>query len=214
LGQKSAALYCRVSTVDQSCERQERELLAYAKRAEYNVVGVWKETASDGNDIRPKRKQAMAMAQARQIDVILVSELTRWGRSMLDLVRTLQDLQPWDVSLVAQSGLQFDLFTSQGKLIASVMALAEFERDLLRERVRSGIAAARARGVQFGRRPGQRIKADRVASKVLALVATGHSYRQVGRLLDISKNTLLEIVKRAYASQPLGRGRSLTKARS
>jgi len=193
LGQKNAALYCRVSTVDQSCERQERELLAYAKRAEYNVVGVWKETAPGGKDSRPKRKQVMAMAQARQIDVILVSELTRWGRSMLDLVRTLQDLQAWDVSLVA---------------------LAEFERDLLRERVRSGIAAARARGVQFGRRPGQRIKADRVASKVLALVATGHSYRQIGRLLDISKNTVLEIVKRAYAAQPLGRGRSLTKAKS
>ena len=70
------------------------------------------------------------MAQARQIEVILVSELTRWGRSMLDLVRTLQDLQAWDLSLVAQSGLQFDLSTSQGKLIASVMAaLAEFERD-------------------------------------------------------------------------------------
>jgi putative DNA-invertase from lambdoid prophage Rac len=102
-------------------------------------------------------------------------------------------------SLVAQSGLQFDLSTSQGKLIASVMAaLDEFERDLLRERVRSGIAAARARGVQFGRRPGQRIKADRVASRVLALVATGHSYRQVGRLLNINKNTVLDIVKRAH----------------
>jgi putative DNA-invertase from lambdoid prophage Rac len=148
LGRKNAALYCRVSTVDQSCERQERELLAYAKRAGYNVVGVWKKTASGGKDSRPERKQVMAMAQARQIEVILVSELTRWGRSMLDLVRTLQDLQAWDVSLVAQSGLQFDLSTSQGKLIASVMAaLAEFERDLLPERVRSGIAAARARGV-------------------------------------------------------------------
>jgi putative DNA-invertase from lambdoid prophage Rac len=67
-------------------------------------------------------------------------------------VRTLQDLQAWNVSLVAQSGLQFDLSTAQGKLIASVMAaLAEFEHDLLSERIRSGIAAARARGVAFGR---------------------------------------------------------------
>ena len=213
MGRKNAALYCGVSTVDQSCERQERELLAYAKRAGYNVVGVWKEIASGGKDSRPERKQVMA--QARQIEVILVSELTRWGRSMLDLVRTLQDLQAWDVSLVAQSGLQFDLSTSQGKLIASVMAaLAEFERDLLRERVRSGIAAVRARGVQFGRRRGQRIKADRVAPKVLALVATGHSYRQGGRLLNISKNTVLDIVKRAYSTQPLERGRGLTKATS
>jgi putative DNA-invertase from lambdoid prophage Rac len=215
LGQKNAALYCRVSTVDQSCERQKRELLAYAERAGYNVVGIWKETASGGKDSRPDRKQVMALAQARQIDVILVSELTRWGRSTLDLVRTLQDLEAWNVSLVAQSGLQFDLSTSQGKLIASVMAaLAEFERDLLRERVRSGIAAARARGVHFGRRPGQRIKADRVTPRVLALVATGHSYRQVGRLLNVSKNTVLDIVKRAYSAQPFKRGRSLTKATS
>jgi hypothetical protein len=76
------------------------------------------------------------------------------------------------VSLVAQTGLQFDLRTAQGKLIASLMAaLAEFDRDLLRERVRSGIAAARKRGVVFGRRPGQRLKADRYASKVLKAIA-------------------------------------------
>jgi putative DNA-invertase from lambdoid prophage Rac len=74
--------------------------------------------------------------------------------------------------------LQFDLRSAQGKLIASLMAaLAEFERDLLRERVRSGIAAARKRGVAFGRRPGQRVKADRFAPKVLKLVGEGQSYR-------------------------------------
>ena len=106
------------------------------------------------------------MAQARKIDVILVTELTRWGRSMLALFHTLQDLQAWDVSLVAQTGLQFDLRSAQGKLIASLMAaLAESERDLLRERVRSVIAAARKRGVLFGRRLGQRVKADRLALK-------------------------------------------------
>ena len=72
----------------------------------------------------------MALAQAREIDVILVSELTHWGRSTLNLVRTLQDLQVWDVSLVAQSGLQFDLFTSRGKLTASVTAALAFNRYL------------------------------------------------------------------------------------
>ena len=59
-----------VSTVDQSCERQERELLAYAKRAQYNVIGVWKETASGGKDGLPERKQVMAMAQARLLSVL------------------------------------------------------------------------------------------------------------------------------------------------
>ena len=68
------------------------------------------------------------------------------------------------MSLVAQDRLAVDLHSAQGKLIASLMAaLAEFERDLLRERVRSGIAAARERGVVFGRRPGRRLKADRSA---------------------------------------------------
>lgn len=152
---QSAALYCRVSTADQTCARQERDLRAFAKKAGYKIVGVWKETGSGAKDDRATRKEVLALAQARKINVILVTELTRWGRSMLDLFHTLQDLQAWNVSLVAQTGLQFDLRSAQGKLIASLMAaLAEFERDLLRERVRSGIAAARKRGVVFGRRAG------------------------------------------------------------
>jgi len=117
---------------------------------------------------------------------------------MLDLVRILQDLQAWGVSLIAQTGLQFDLGTPQGKLIASLMAaLAEFERDLLRERVRSGMAAAKARGVVFGRKAGQNVKADRLAPKVLALVKAGHSYRDIARRVKLSKNTITAIVKRA-----------------
>ena len=112
----------------------------------------------------------------------------------------LQDLQAWGISRVAQTGLQFDLRSAQGKLIASLMAaLAEFERDLLRERVRSGIAAARQRGVVFGRRPGQRVKADRFAPKVLKLVAEGQSYREISHRLGLSKNTVLDIVKRNRA---------------
>ena len=196
-----AALYCRVSTTDQTCARQESDLRNFAKKAGYKVVGVWKETASGAKEERAQRKEILALAQARKVDVILVTELTRWGRSMLDLFHTLQDLQSWDVSLVAQTGLQFDLLSAQGKLIASLMAaLAEFERDLLRERVRSGIAAARKRGVVFGRQPGQRIKADRFAPKVLKLVGEGQSYREVSHRLGLSKNTVLDIVKRDRAA--------------
>ena len=87
LGQ-SAALYCRVSTADQTCARQERDLRAFAKKAGYKIVGVWKETASGAKDERTERKKVLALAQARNIDVILVTELTRWGRSMLDLFHT------------------------------------------------------------------------------------------------------------------------------
>ncbi len=147
-------------------------------------------------DDRAQRKAVLALAQARKIDVILVTELTRWGRSMLDLFHTLQDLQAWDVSLVAQTGMQFDLRSAQGKLIASLIAaLAEFERDLLRERVRSGIAAARKRAVVFGRRPGQRVKAHQHTPKVLQLVGAGQSYREIRHRLAISKNAVLDIVK-------------------
>jgi putative DNA-invertase from lambdoid prophage Rac len=198
---QSAAIYCRVSTADQSCERQERDLKAFAKKAGYKVVGVWKETASGAKDDRAERKSVLAQAQARKIDVILVTELTRWGRSMLDLFHTLQDLQAWNVSLIAQTGLQLDLRSAQGKLIASLMAaLAEFERDLLRERVRSGIAAAKKRGVRFGRQRGYRPTANRYSSKVLKFVEAGQSYREISHRLGISKNTVLDIVKRDRAA--------------
>ena len=196
LGQK-VAIYCRVSTADQSCARQEQDLLAYADRAGFEVVEIRREISSGTKDQRSERKKIMALAQDRRIDAILVTELTRWGRSTTDLVQTLQILQAWNVSLIAQTGLQFDLSTPQGKLIASMMAaLAEFERDLLRERVRSGIAAAKARGKTFGRRPGHRPKADRLAPKVLRLVEEGRSYRDIAKELKLSKNTVMDIVHR------------------
>ncbi len=140
----------------------------------------------------------MAVARNRQIDAILVTELTRWGRSTLDLVHTLHDLQSWNVSLIAQTGLQFDMSTPQGKLIASLMAvLAEFERDLLRERIRSGIAAAKAKGRTFGRKPGERPKSDRLTPKVLRFADEGRSYRAIARELGLSKNTVMSIVQRS-----------------
>lgn len=194
---QKVAIYCRVSTTDQSCSRQERDLLEYAQKAGYEVIGVWKETASGSKNNRIERKEVMNLAQARKIDGVLVTELTRWGRSTIDLITTLQDLAHWGVSVIATTGLQFDLTTPQGKLVASVMAsLAEFERDLVRERVRSGLAAAKAKGKKLGRQPGQRVKADRYSSKVLQMVSEGHSYRQIAQELHLSKTTVNEIVKR------------------
>jgi DNA invertase Pin-like site-specific DNA recombinase len=191
------AIYCRVSTDDQSCERQERDLRAYARRAGHNIAGVFKETASGARNDRAERKKVMALAQAREIDAILVTELSRWGRSTQDLVQTLDDLHSWKVSVLAQTGLSFDLGTSSGKLMRTIMAgLAEFERDLIRERVKSGLAAARDRGVKLGRQPGQR-PSDKKAKRVWELHREGLSYRLIGRNLGLSKNTVMEIVKRA-----------------
>lgn len=197
MGQR-AALYCRVSTTDQSCERQERDLLAFAARAGYEVMGVFKETGSGVKLDRVERRKVMALAQARHIDVVLVTELSRWGRGTLDLLETLRELEARRVSVIALSGMTFDLASAAGRMMATVLAgIAEFERDLLRERVRSGLAAAKARGKKLGRQPGQRPKSDRLAPKVLALVDEGRSYRLIGRELGLSKNTVAAIVKRA-----------------
>lgn len=191
------AIYCRVSTTDQSCERQQRDLLEYAAVLGYEVVGVSKETASGRKEHRIERDKVMALAQSRGIDAILVTEMTRWGRSTIDLIETLQSLHSWGVSLIAQTGFQFDLNTPQGRLIAHLMAsLAEFERDLVRERVRSGLAAAKARGQKLGRQPGHRVKSDKLAPKVLKMVEQGYSYRQIASTLHLSKTTVNDIVKR------------------
>src|SRR5215475_761626 len=104
------------------------------------------------------------------------------------------------ISVLAQNGLSFDLSTSTGKLMRTIMAgLAEFERDLIRERVRSGLAAARARGVALGRQIGQR-PSDKKAKRVLAMHRDGLSYRLIGRNLGLSKNTVMEIVRREAVS--------------
>jgi putative DNA-invertase from lambdoid prophage Rac len=196
LGQR-AALYCRVSTADQSCERQERDLAAFAARSGYAVVDVFRETGSGARVDRAERRKVMALAQRREIDVMLVTELSRWGRSTLDLLHTLQELEARRVSVIAMSGLAFDLSTPYGRMLATVIAgIAEFERELIRERVRSGMAAAKARGKKLGRQPGQRPKSDSLAPKVLALVTQGRSYRLIGRELGLSKNTVTDIVRR------------------
>ena len=193
----SAALYCRVSTADQSCARQERDLTAFATRAGYEVVGVFKETGSGVRLDRAERRKVMALAQAQRIDVVLVTELSRWGRSTLDLLHTLKALEAQRVSVIAMTGLAFDLTTPHGRMMATIIAgIADFERELIQERIRSGIAAAKARGKRLGRQPGQRPKSDRLASKVMALVAIGRSYRLIGREVGLSKNTVADIVKR------------------
>ena len=199
-GRRRVAIYCRVSTSDQDNDRQERDLKEYADRADFEVVGVFKETLSGirkSEGRQPiERKKVMELAQRREIAAVLVTEMTRWGRSTQDLMDTLGQLASWDVSLIAQSGLTFDLSTPQGKLIANLMAsLAEFEHDLLRERVKSGIAAAKARGQTFGRRLGYR-PSDRMAPKVIELSQAGYSQRRIAGELGLSKTTVNEILKR------------------
>ena len=198
---RRVVLYCRVSTSDQDNDRQERDLREYAKRAGFEIVGVFRETLSGIRKAKGKqpieRKRVMALGQDCRMDAVLVTELTRWGRSTQDLMDTLGQLASWDVSLIAQTGLTFDLSTPQGKLIANLMAsLAEFEHDLLRERVRSGIAAAKARGQSFGRKTGYR-PLDEKAPEVIRLAKDEKlSQRQIAEKLGLSKTTVNEVIKR------------------
>lgn len=190
-GRVRVGIYCRVSTHDQICDRQESELKSYAARCNYDVVRIFKEVGSGAKVDRLERKRVIALARARQIDIILVSELTRWGRSTIDLIDSLTQLQSWGVSLIAQNGFQFDLSTPHGKMIASIMAtLAEFERDLLKERISSGIANARAKGKVFGRRKGRKVAAQ--CDRIRALKSQGKSYRQIGLEIGMSKSSVSE----------------------
>ena len=196
---RRAAIYCRVSTDDQSCERQERDLSEFASRAGYDVVGIWKEVASGTKNDRAERKKLLAKAQTRAIDLILVTELSRWGRSLTDLMGTVEFLESRGVSLLTQSGLQFDLATAQGRLIASIFgAIAEFEAELIRERIKSGLANAKAKGKKLGRQPGVITpRIQRLTPKVLTMVEEGLSYRRIACELKLAKNTVIQIVKRS-----------------
>jgi putative DNA-invertase from lambdoid prophage Rac len=122
LGQR-VALCCRVSTADQFCAREERDLAAFPGRSGYDVVGTFKETGSGVKLDRIERRKVMALAQARQIDAVLATELSRWGRSTTDLLATLKELEARRVSVIALNGMAFDLATPHGRMIATVLAL-------------------------------------------------------------------------------------------
>jgi putative DNA-invertase from lambdoid prophage Rac len=188
-GQVKAAIYARVSTNDQNCDRQDRDLTAYAEKCGYTIVGIFRETGSGAKNDRAQRKKVIELARARSIDIILVSELTRWGRSTIDLITSLTQLESWGVSLIAQNGFQFDLTTPHGKMIANIMAtLAEFERDLLKERIKSGIASARARGKVFGRPRGGKI-ADS-CDRINELRSQNMSVRSIAKEVGLSKSAI------------------------
>jgi DNA invertase Pin-like site-specific DNA recombinase len=183
-----AVIYARVSTDDQSCDRQIRELTDYAERCGYELVQVLCETASGAKNDRVERAKVIELARKRQIQLILISELTRWGRSTIDLIDSLQNLTDWKVSLIALSGMSFDLSTKEGKLMATLMSgIAEFERDVIRERVKSGLQHARRKGVVLGRPQ----KASDEA--IFHLLNEGKSMRSIAKELGVSKTTVLKL---------------------
>ena len=151
---KRAVLYLRVSTLDQTTANQERELRQIAERVGYEIVKVYKDHGISGAKGRDKRPAFDAMcrdAAKRQFDVVMAWSVDRLGRSLQDLVGFLSELHSLRIDLfLHQQGL--DTTTPAGKAMFQMMGVfAEFERSIIQERVRAGLARARDEGKQLGR---------------------------------------------------------------
>ena len=151
---RRAVLYLRVSTLDQTTANQERELRQVAERMGCNIVKVYKDHGVSGAKGRDKRPQFDALcrdATKRQFDVIMAWSVDRLGRSLQDLVGFLSEIHALKIDLyLHQQGL--DTTTPAGKAMFQMMGVfAEFERAMIQERVRAGLARAKSEGKQLGR---------------------------------------------------------------
>jgi len=184
------ALYARVSTHDQqTLPLQIRTLREYAAKRNWTIVTQIKEVGS-GSSQREQRETLIAAARRREIDVVLVWRLDRWGRSVADLVSTLQELQHLGVSFVSLTEA-LDLTSPAGRAMAGLLAVfAEFEREILRERVRAGLDHARQKGQRLGRPPS-------VVNKTIEarkLHRQGISKSQIARQLQISRTSVRRLL--------------------
>jgi len=172
-----------VSTHDQqTLPMQLTAMREYAKRRGWKIALEEKEVGSVAKT-RPKREELLRAARRREVDAIVVWRLDRWGRSLLDLIATLQELYAVGVGFVSLTEA-LDMTTPGGRALAGMLAVfAEFERDILRDRVKAGIAQARKEGRPHGRPPTVRHHATEIST----LFAQGISKRQIAARLDISR---------------------------
>ena len=186
-----AALYARVSTNDQqTLPMQSRAMREYAARRGWSVVLQVREVGS-GAAQREAREQLLEAARRREIDVVLVWRLDRWGRSVTDLLTTLQELQHLGVGFVSLTEA-LDLTTPTGRAMAGLLAVfAEFEKEILRERVRAGLAHAR----QNGQRLGRPATAARHATAVRKLYRAGVSKAEIARRVQIGRTSVRRILE-------------------
>jgi putative DNA-invertase from lambdoid prophage Rac len=183
--QLRCALYARVSTAGQQSVRAQLEALReYAQRRGWEVVSEVSDIGS-GAKTREKREALIKMAKARTIDVVAVAKLDRWGRSLADLVTTLQLLTDLGVSFVSVSD-GIDLTTAAGKALAGMLSVfAAFERDLIIERVKSGMNHAKKHGTRSGNPIGRPATIKKRATEIHALKHDGLSMAAIARKLRI-----------------------------
>jgi putative DNA-invertase from lambdoid prophage Rac len=183
-------LYARVSTHDQqTLSLQMRAMREYAAKRGWTIVVQIKEVGSGAAE-RELRENLLAAARRREIDVVLVWRLDRWGRSLVDLVVTLKELAELGVSFVSLTEA-LDLTTPTGRAMAGLLSVfAEFEHEILRERIRAGIAEARSQGKHLGRP----LTVGKQASQIRKLYRGGVSKAEIARRLDISRTSVRRIL--------------------
>ena len=188
------AIYARVSTLNgQNPEMQLAEIREYASRRGWIVAGEYVDLGISGSkESRPELNRMMKDAHSRKIDCVVCWKLDRLGRSLKHLVTLIEDLSAYGVAFVALRD-NLDLSTPSGRLMMHVIAaMAEFERELIKERVIAGIAAARKRGARIGR-PKTYINPTKVAE----MRAAGVPWRAIAKKLNVGTGTAARALQQA-----------------
>ena len=191
-----AGLYARVSTNDQqTLAMQNRAMREYAARRGWTIALQVREVNS-GAVRREAREKILEAARRREIDLVLVWRLDRWGRSVTDLLATLQELEHLGVGFVSLTEA-LDLTTSAGRAMAGLLAVfAAFEREILQERTKAGLAHARQNGKKLGRPATAAI----YAAEVRKLHRAGISKSEIARRVQIGRTSVRRILATAKAS--------------
>ncbi len=183
-------LYARVSTVDQSTDMQLSALRDYCTKRGWENTIEFCEQASGADIRRPMRAEIIKLAKQRKIDAILVWKLDRWGRSTIDVMNTIQEIRECGVTFVSLTEA-IDLSTPLGQMFLTLCAaFAQMERDLIRERVQSGVDRYREIHGEWGRPAKAKAKAD----KVLELHSIGWGRTKIARTLEISVSSVRRIL--------------------
>jgi len=189
---KRVALYARVSTDKQTCENQLNELRSIVERMQYTIVDEFiDEGISGATSSRPALDALMKSATQRRFDMVMCWSIDRLGRSLQNLIEILNELQSLKVDLFfMQQGL--DTSTSAGRMMFSIFgALAEFERNLIRERVIAGQQRAISQGVKMGRPTKMN---DGMKNAVKLLRERGIGIKQIARELKIGIGTVYSAI--------------------